>query len=30
MLAEVDKAYRVLVLSDGMCDGGPLTFTVKR
>ena len=30
VLAETAAAYRVLVLSDGMCDGGPLTFTVKR
>ncbi len=24
------RHYRVLVLSDGMCDGGPLVFTVPR
>lgn len=30
LLAETPKAYQLLVLSDGMCDGGPLAFTVPR
>ena len=30
VLAESAHSYQVLVLSDGMCDGGPLTFTVPR
>ena len=30
VLEETPAAYRLLVLSDGMCDGGPLTFTVAR
>ena len=30
VLEESAQNYRVLVLSDGMCDGGPLTFTVPR
>ena len=30
VLAETPKAYQVLVLSDGMCDGGPLAFTLPR
>ena len=30
LLAQTAAAYRVLVLSDGMCDGGPLTFTIRR
>ena len=30
VLEETPAAYRLLVLSDGMCDGGPLTFTVPR
>lgn len=30
VLAESATAYRVLVLSDGMCDGGPLAFTIRR
>ena len=30
VLAESATAYRVLVLSDGMCDGGALTFTIRR
>jgi hypothetical protein len=28
VLAEGAQSYQVLVLSDGMCDGGPLLFTV--
>ena len=30
VLEETPAAYRLLVLSDGMCDGGPLSFTVAR
>ena len=30
VLEESTSAYRVLVLSDGMCDGGPLVFTIAR
>lgn len=30
VLAERAHSYQVLVLSDGMCDGGPLLFTVPR
>ena len=30
VLEETPKTYRLLVLSDGLCDGGPLTFTVAR
>ena len=30
VLKETPQAYQVLVLSDGMCDGGPLVFTVPR
>ena len=30
VLEETPTTYRLLVLSDGMCDGGPLTFTVAR
>ena len=30
VLEETPTAYRLLVLSDGMCDGGPLAFTVAR
>ena len=30
VLEETPAAYRLLVLSDGMCDGGPLAFTVAR
>lgn len=30
VLAETPQAYRVLVLSDGMCDGGAMEFTVAR
>ena len=30
VLEETPAAYKLLVLSDGMCDGGPLTFTVAR
>jgi hypothetical protein len=30
VLAESPKAYRVLVLSDGLCDGGPLAFDLAR
>ena len=30
VLSETAATYRVLVLSDGMCDGGPLTFTIRR
>lgn len=30
VLEETPQAYKLLVLSDGMCDGGPLTFTVPR
>ena len=30
VLKETEHSYQVLVLSDGMCDGGPLAFTVPR
>lgn len=30
VLEETPQAYKLLVLSDGLCDGGPLTFTVPR
>ena len=30
VLEETPVAYRLLVLSDGMCDGGPLAFTLPR
>ena len=30
VLEETPAAYRLLVLSDGMCDGGPLVFTLPR
>ena len=30
VLEETPKTYRLLVLSDGLCDGGPLVFTVAR
>jgi hypothetical protein len=30
LLSESSREYKVLVLSDGMCDGGPLPFTVPR
>jgi hypothetical protein len=30
VLKETPSAYQLLVLSDGMCDGGPLVFTVPR
>ena len=30
VLAETPQAYRVLVLSDGLCDGGAMAFTVAR
>ncbi len=30
VLEETLDAYKLLVLSDGMCDGGPLAFTVPR
>ena len=30
VLEETPEAYKLLVLSDGMCDGGPLAFTVAR
>ncbi|MDB5885410.1 MAG: hypothetical protein JWR74_1581 [Polaromonas sp.] len=30
VLEETPAAYRLLVLSDGLCDGGPLAFTVAR
>ncbi|MCX7277759.1 MAG: DUF3616 domain-containing protein [Burkholderiales bacterium] len=30
LLAETPQAYQLLVLSDGMCDGGALTFSVPR
>jgi hypothetical protein len=30
VLKETTSTYQVLVLSDGMCDGGPLVFTVPR
>lgn len=30
VLNETPEAYTLLVLSDGMCDGGPLAFTIPR
>lgn len=30
VLEETPQTYMLLVLSDGLCDGGPLTFTVPR
>lgn len=30
VLEETPAAYKLLVLSDGMCDGGPLAFTIAR
>ena len=30
VLEETPQTYKLLVLSDGMCDGGPLAFTVAR
>ena len=30
VLEETPQAYKLLVLSDGMCDGGPLAFTIQR
>ncbi|WP_084181758.1 DUF3616 domain-containing protein [Polaromonas glacialis] len=30
LISESAREYKVLVLSDGMCDGGPLAFTVTR
>ena len=30
VLQETPQTYKLLVLSDGMCDGGPLAFTVAR
>lgn len=30
LISDSPSQYGVLVLSDGMCDGGPLTFTVRR
>ena len=30
VLEETPAAYKLLVLSDGLCDGGPLSFTVAR
>ena len=30
VLEETPAAYKLLVLSDGMCDGGPLVFTLAR
>ena len=30
VLEETPQAYKLLVLSDGMCDGGPLAFTIAR
>ena len=30
VLEETPTAYKLLVLSDGLCDGGPLAFTVPR
>jgi len=30
VLDETPQAYRLLILSDGMCDGGALTFSVPR
>ena len=30
VLEETPQTYKLLVLSDGMCDGGPLAFTIAR
>lgn len=30
VLEEEKDRYRILILSDGMCDGGPLTFEIRR
>lgn len=30
VLADSAQSYKLLVLSDGMCDGGPLAFTIPR
>jgi hypothetical protein len=30
VLDETPQAYKLLILSDGMCDGGAMTFTVNR
>lgn len=30
VLEETAQAYQLLVLSDGLCDGGPLSFTIPR
>ena len=30
VLKETPSSYEVLVLSDGMCEGGPLAFTVPK
>ncbi|MES2880333.1 MAG: DUF3616 domain-containing protein [Pseudomonadota bacterium] len=30
VLEETPQAYKLLVLSDGLCDGGPLAFTIPR
>lgn len=30
VLEETPQAYKLLVLSDGLCDGGPLAFTIAR
>lgn len=30
VLEETPVAYKLLVLSDGLCDGGPLAFTLAR
>jgi len=30
VLAETPRGYEVLILSDGMCDGGPLLFQIPR
>jgi hypothetical protein len=27
---EAGKPYRAVIFSDGMCDGGPLIFTIPR
>jgi hypothetical protein len=30
VLEEGDDFYRLLILSDGMCDGGPMSFRVQK
>ena len=30
LLEETADQYRLLILSDGMCDGGPLAFKIPR